>query len=145
VSAEAGTGKTRLGREALAVCERDGAMTEWVQATRSAAMIPLGAFARLLPGPVRSDQVFSLLRVSARTLRERAAGRPIVLGVDDAQRLDPASAALVLQLASGADVFVLATVRVGEPCPDAIVAPWKEGSTLRPSATHAFRRPADDG
>ncbi|RKQ93024.1 regulatory LuxR family protein [Solirubrobacter pauli] len=131
VSADAGTGKSRLGREALAAFERDGAMTEWVQATRSAAMIPLGAFARLLPDSVRSDQAFNLLRDSARALEEQAAGRPIVLGVDDAQRLDPASAALVLHLASRAGVFVVATIRTGEPCPDAIVALHKDGHALR--------------
>ena len=107
-------------------------MTEWVQATRSAAMIPLGAFARLLPPSVRPEQAFNLLRESAELLRERAAGRPIVLGVDDAQLLDPASAALVLHLATRrAGVFVVATVRSGEPCPDAIVSLWKDGGAQR--------------
>jgi DNA-binding NarL/FixJ family response regulator len=131
VSADAGAGKSRLGREALMRAERDGTMAEWVQATRSAAMIPLGAFARLIPASVRSDQALTLLRESARALRERAAGRPIILGVDDAQRLDPASAALVLHLATEAGVFVVATVRAGEPCPDAIVSLWKDAGAQR--------------
>jgi DNA-binding CsgD family transcriptional regulator len=131
VSADAGAGKSRLGREALFRAERDGTLVEWVQATRSAAMIPLGAFARLVPESVRSDQGFTLLRESARALRERAAGRPIALGVDDAQRLDPASAALVLHLATEAGVFVVATVRSGEPCPDAIVSLWKDAGAQR--------------
>ena len=46
-------------------------------------------------------------------LRDRAGDRPIALGVDDAQLLDPASAALVLHLATTGQVFVVATVRVG--------------------------------
>ena len=129
--AEAGTGKSRLGREALAALERAGAMTEWVQATRSAAMIPLGAFARLLPDAVRSEHAFDLLRDSANALRARAAGRRIVVGVDDAQLLDPASATLVQHLATRAGVFVIATVRTGETCPDAIVSLWKDGGAQR--------------
>ena len=132
IRAGAGFGKSRLGREVLSELEHQGAMTEWVQATRSAAMIPLGAFARLLPPIVRSEQAFNPLRESAELLRERAAGRPIVLGVDDAQLLDPASAALVLHLATRrAGVFVVATVRSGEPCPDAIVSLWKDGGAQR--------------
>ncbi|MBE2319822.1 hypothetical protein DVA67_027910 [Solirubrobacter sp. CPCC 204708] len=124
--AAAGTGKSRLGREALAALERGGAMTEWVCATRSAATIPLGAFARLVPDTVRSDQAFDLLRSSAQALRARAQGRRIVVGVDDAQLLDAASAALVQHLATRSGVFVIATVRNGEPCPDAIVSLWKD-------------------
>ena len=131
VSGDAGAGKSRVGREALAACERAGAMVEWVQATRSAAMIPLGAVARLLPDSVRSDQAFNMLRDSANALQERAGGRPIVLGVDDAQRLDAASAALVLHLASRVGVFVIATIRSGEPPPDAIVSLWKDGGAER--------------
>ena len=106
-------------------------MVEWVQATRSAAMIPLGAVARLLPDSVRSDQAFNMLRDSAHALQERAGGRAIVLGVDDAQRLDAASAALVLHLASRVGVFVIATIRSGEPPPDAIVSLWKDGGAER--------------
>ncbi len=49
VLAPAGVGKSRLAREALAQAERDGALTVWVQATRSAASVPLGAFAGVLP------------------------------------------------------------------------------------------------
>jgi type II secretory pathway predicted ATPase ExeA len=107
ITASAGVGKSRLGREALAVAENDGALTEWVQATDSAAMVPLGAFAALLPKGTRSEQMFTLLRAISRSLGERAAGRAIVLAVDDAQLLDPVSAALVLQLASTGDAFVI--------------------------------------
>ena len=52
IAGAAGTGKTRLATEAA---ERSGRTAEWVRATRSAAAIPLGAFAGLLPaaGPGR--------------------------------------------------------------------------------------------
>jgi hypothetical protein len=55
----------------------------------------------------------------------------VVLGVDDAHLLDPVLAALVLHLAGTANMFVLATVRAGEPCPDAIVSLWKDAGARR--------------
>jgi DNA-binding CsgD family transcriptional regulator len=131
VFAQAGIGKSWLGREALATAERTGAMTEWVQATRSAGLVPLGACAGLVPDEVPSDQAFRLLQATVQSLHERASGRPIVVGVDDAQWLDPVSATLVLQLATRGDAFVIATVRVGEPCPDAVVSLWKDAGARR--------------
>jgi DNA-binding NarL/FixJ family response regulator len=131
VMAAAGVGKSRLAREAYAAAERDAAPAGWVQATRSAAAVPLGAFAGLLPDEVRSDDTLELMRRSAGALQERAGGRRLLLGVDDAQLLDPVSAALVLHLATSAGAFILATVRSGEPCPDAIVSLWKDGAAQR--------------
>ena len=91
-------GKSRLARETLAAAETQGALVDWVQATRSAASVPLGAFVNLLPADVRSDDPLELMRGSVQALRARAGVRPIVLGVDDAQLLDPTSAALVLHM-----------------------------------------------
>ena len=131
ISARAGIGKSRLAREACAAAERDGALVDWIQATSSAATVPLGALAGLLPDDVRTDDVLELMRRSVDVLLERAGGRPVVLGVDDAQLLDPVSAALVLHLASTASAFVIATVRIGEPLPDAIVSLWKDAGAHR--------------
>ena len=41
------------------------------------------------------------------------------------------SAALVLHLTVTGSAFVIATVRTGEPCPDAIVSLWKDAGALR--------------
>ena len=131
LSAAAGRGKSRLAREACAAAERDGALVEWVQATSSAAAVPLGAFAAVLPDDVRTDDPLELMRRSADALRERAGTRTAVLGVDDAQLLDPVSAALVLHLTVSGSAFVVATVRSGEPCPDAIVSLWKDAGADR--------------
>ncbi|MBW3591611.1 MAG: ATP-binding protein, partial [Actinobacteria bacterium] len=49
IAGPVGVGKTRLAREALKVAERNGAIVGWVTATRSAAKLPLGAMAPLLP------------------------------------------------------------------------------------------------
>ena len=51
--------------------ERDGAFVDWVQATRSAAAVPLAAVADLVPDEVRSDDIVALMQ----TLR-RGAARP---------------------------------------------------------------------
>jgi DNA-binding CsgD family transcriptional regulator len=126
VQAEAGVGKSRLAREALARAGREGAHTAWAQATRSAASVPLGAFAGVIPVDVCSDDPFDLMRSAAQAMRERAGERQLVIGVDDVQLLDCTSAALVLQLATTAAAFVVATVRSDEPCEDAIVSLWKD-------------------
>ncbi len=122
----AGVGKSRLAREALAIFGDRGCATGWVQATQSARSVPLGAFATIIPPDVRSDELFVLMQRSVAALREQAAGRPFVLGVDDAQWLDPTSATLVLHLVTTGAAFVVATVRSGEPCPDAVVSLWKD-------------------
>jgi DNA-binding CsgD family transcriptional regulator len=131
ISGPAGVGKSRLAREALDGAASDGAVAGWVQATRSAASVPLGAFAAVLAPDVRSDDLFQLMQRSVQALREQADGRAFVLGVDDAQWLDPTSATLVLHLASTGSAFVVATVRSDEPAPDAIVSLWKDGGALR--------------
>ncbi len=129
--ADAGVGKTRLAREAQAAAERDGAFVDWVQATRSASVVPLAAVAALVPDEVRSDDIVALMRRCGEELRARAEGRQVVIGVDDAQLLDPVSAALVLHLAASGSAFVLATVRAGERCPDAVVSLWKDDTARR--------------
>ena len=131
ISAKAGIGKSRLAHEACAAAADDGAVVDWAQATSSAATVPLGALAGLLPDEVRTDDALELMRRSVEVLLDRAGGRPVVLGVDDAQLLDAVSAALVLHLATTGSAFVIATLRVGEPLPDAIVSLWKDGGAQR--------------
>ena len=126
-----GLGKSRLARESLVLAERASAVTGWVQATRSAATVPLGAFASVIGPDVRSDDRFELIQLSMRALHERAAGAPLVIALDDAQWLDPTSAALALHPASTATALLVTTVRSGERCPDAIVSLWKDAGAPR--------------
>lgn len=130
-----GVGKTRLALECLKLAERAGVTTARVTATRSASRLPFGALAPLLPatqieaGAV--DDKADLLRRSAASLVDRAAGHRLVLFVDDAHLLDDASATLVHQLVATGACTVIATLRSGEPAPDAIVALWKDGLAQR--------------
>jgi DNA-binding CsgD family transcriptional regulator len=131
ISGAPGIGRTRLAREVVLEAERRGDLTYWTQATASSATIPLGAFAALIPDDVRSEDPLELIRRSTERVRARAAGRSIWLGVDDAQMLDQASAALVLNLATAADVFVVVTVATAAMIPDAIDSLWKDGGARR--------------
>jgi DNA-binding NarL/FixJ family response regulator len=71
------------------------------------------------------------MQLGRSALRDRAGRKPLVLGVDDAHLLDPTSAALVLQLALSKTAFIVATIRSGEQCPDAITSLWKDARAER--------------
>jgi DNA-binding CsgD family transcriptional regulator len=132
VAGAAGVGKTRLAREVLALAQARGLAARWVVATQAASAIPFGALAQLLPDLAEHppDQL-QLLRWAATALRDGAAGQRLVLGVDDAHLLDATSAALVHQLATASEAFVVVTVRSGEPLLDAILGLWKDGLAER--------------
>ena len=131
ISGAAGVGKTRLARELLAAGAGDGGASEWVQGTRAAASIPLAAFAGVMPSRARAGDRLHLFQLCADALRQRASAGRVLLGVDDGHLLDAASAALVLHLAASGTAFVVVTVRAGEPCPDPVVALWKDAGALR--------------
>ncbi len=132
IVAPMGVGKTRLAKRFIDDAAEHGAFARWVRATHSTAEIPLGAFAGLLStSPQTVHDYASVMAGFAADLSGRAAGREVVLGVDDAHLLDSASAALLLQLAESSVVFVLATVEAGEPCPDAVTALWKDAGAAR--------------
>ena len=132
IAGAAGTGKSRLAVETLALAEEAGRAGLRVIASDAAATVPLGVFAPLLP-PRHADVAgtFDGLSWAAQALIDRAQGLPLMLVVDDADHLDPASATLVHQLAVGEHASIVATVRAGEVTPDAIVALWKDELALR--------------
>jgi DNA-binding CsgD family transcriptional regulator len=126
---DAGVGKTRLAREALARLAAAGRRTEWVTATRSAAAIPFGAISHLLPLDCPDDSGLGAFLHAARHFT--ANGQRIVLAVDDAHLLDDPSAALVHHLALRRLACVLVTVRSGADMPDAVTALWRENLAVR--------------
>ena len=137
----AGVGKTRLAMEVLGEAGRRGFDTLWTVATEAAASIPYGPMVDVLPqlelGPLDEEPStrLDLLQRTVRSLGERRRGRGLVLGVDDAHLLDDASAALVHYLARAGTAQVLATVRSGEQCPDAVTALWRNDLAARVEVT----------
>src|SRR5262245_43272488 len=87
LAGDAGVGKSRLLAEAVEGTTASGLRALHVRATRSSAVMPLGAFAPLLPV---DDAGASLARAREAIL----ARAPAVLAIDDAHALDEASAAL---------------------------------------------------
>jgi DNA-binding CsgD family transcriptional regulator/energy-coupling factor transporter ATP-binding protein EcfA2 len=120
----AGVGKTTLAR---AVTGSLRSQVHWVASTESSRSIPLGVFAHLV-GPSTSRDPTALLASARESL---VAQENTVVGVDDAHLLDQLSATLLHQIAVDHAGRILATVRTGEPVPDAVTSLWKDGYLQR--------------
>ena len=121
---DAGVGKTTLARS---VTESLRSQVHWVASTESSRSIPLGVFAHLVGGSSSRDAT-ALLASARESLVSQ--GNSIV-GVDDAHLLDELSATLLHQMAVDQTGRILATVRSGEPVPDAVTSLWKDGYLRR--------------
>ncbi|MGC9670668.1 LuxR C-terminal-related transcriptional regulator [Planosporangium sp. 12N6] len=123
----AGIGKSRLLREGVAALDTERLAVWSATANAATAGLPLGGLSQVLPAdqPVPAS-TSGLLRWAVDALRQQAAGRPMVLAIDDAHLLDPLSATLVYYLARNEHATVLATVRTGEPVPDPVRALWTD-------------------
>lgn len=105
----------------------------------SAAAVPLGAIAHLIPrGLDLSDPVAGFAAV-ARALSEPSGGRQRVLLVDDLQWLDAASAMLLRQLLDAGVVRLIGTMRTEDPV-GAAVAAEGPGSQISPGRLSAAAR-----
>ena len=120
----AGVGKTTLAR---AVTQSLRSEVHWVASTESSRGIPLGVFAHLVASSASRDAT-ALLASARESLVSQ--GNSIV-GVDDAHLLDELSATLLHQMAVDQSGRILATVRTGEPVPDAVTSLWKDGYLRR--------------
>ncbi|SNS96538.1 ATP-, maltotriose- and DNA-dependent transcriptional regulator MalT [Asanoa hainanensis] len=126
-SGSAGIGKSRLLREGVSQLPTDRLAVWTASANIATASLPFGGLAQVLP----TDQppgltAAGLLRWAVEALNQQAAGRPIVLAIDDAHLLDPSSAALVYLMARDEGATVLATLRSGEQFPHPIRALWTD-------------------
>nr|ADU86016.1 putative LuxR transcriptional regulator [Dactylosporangium aurantiacum subsp. hamdenensis] len=118
VTGEAGLGKSRLARMVLDRCGTGGALVARTAATASPVASPAVAALLTDAGAGSSLAEAPSVAAAARALRALAGGRPTVLGVDDADRLTPADAALVHELAERTGAGLLLTAR-----PDAGAGP----------------------
>lgn len=120
----AGVGKSTLARAVTSTLKTD---VHWVGCTESSRSIPLGVFAHRVQ-PNSSRDPIALLAAARESLLLKPG---TVIGVDDAHLLDPLSATLVHQIAIERAGRIVATVREGEPVPDAVTALWKDGHLQR--------------
>ena len=131
ISGPAGVGKSRLVLTGLDEAADDGWATALVRASAGLAALPLGSLrAALDVGPVVTDEAALAAGIEG-ALRSSAAGRPLMLLIDDAHLLDEASAGLVHSMAASGSAFVVATLRSGAPRPAALTAIWKDGLAER--------------
>jgi DNA-binding CsgD family transcriptional regulator/tetratricopeptide (TPR) repeat protein len=131
-----GIGKSRLAAEAAAVLADDNWLVIPVAASTMMASIPLGALAPAIStGRSELETVghdpIALFELARRAVLSLAAGRRVVMVVDDLTLLDPLSLTVVTQLIASGAVRVIATVRSGEPVPDSFLAMWTRDSALR--------------
>jgi len=133
----AGVGKSRLADECREWAAASGHPTEHVTGSRTTALLPLGAVVALLaaglgrPDPDGQVNMVALFEETRRALDERHHGRRLVTVADDASLLDAASLALLGYLAAQGTIFLIATVRSGEPVPDLLTGLWRDGRVER--------------
>jgi DNA-binding CsgD family transcriptional regulator len=139
-----GVGKTALARALLDEAAAPGHNDiHWFVVTAMGPAIPFGAFGPLVPDVgglltavagrllTPDPASFDLLQEVRRAVLARAGADGLVLVVEDAHRLDEASATLVCQLVSSGHAAALMTVRSGASMPEGVRALWKEGLVRR--------------
>ena len=118
VRGQAGLGKTSLIRALRQELIADDVTVVYVVGSLNSRRVPWGVFDAVLGVAHQLDSAVQQLR---------AAVGDGVLIVDDAHLIDDASAVALHHLAANAHVRLLATVRSGEPWPDAIRRIWRDG------------------
>lgn len=137
VAGASGVGKTRLARAAADEAARAGWAVRRVAGTATGRAVTLGAFARWVGETDSSSPAFTPKVFAG--LADGADGAPLLVLVDDAHLLDDLSALIVHQLVLQDAASVIATIRTGEPVPDAVTALWKD-SLLRRLELQALSR-----
>jgi DNA-binding CsgD family transcriptional regulator len=122
-----GIGKTRLLREGVTSLDQTRFAVITTVASTATAILPLGGLAPALPAEQPAGiSPTGLMRWAVDAMQRHAAGRPLVLAIDDAHLLDPLSAALVYFVARGGSATVIGTLRTGAPVPELVRALWNE-------------------
>ena len=137
IHGRAGVGKTRLAEECRQLAAAEGHPTERFTGSRSTALVPLGGVAGLLAdglgraAPDGQPDTAGLFHQTRQALQQRHGGRRLVTVADDVALMDSASLALLGYLAAQGAIFLIATVRSGEPVPDLVTDLWREGRLER--------------
>ena len=122
---EAGVGKSRLAREAIAAGASRGWEPRWAVGASSGQAVPLGAFTAWTTSGA-TDTV-QLVRGVIESLTAAPPGMTVVVAVDDAHLLDDLSTFVLHQIVQRGAAKVILTVLDGEPIPAAVQEIWKVG------------------
>lgn len=141
IAGQAGVGKTRLAREAAEAMAAAGWAVSRLAGTATGRSVPLGAFAHWVDD--FDANPMAIARQVITELRSGAGEAPLLVVVDDAHLLDDLSALAVHQLVAQGVATVIATVRNGEPAPDAVSTLWKDG-VLRRLELQPLSRPESE-
>lgn len=125
IAGRAGAGKTWLAAEVTGGLDPARFVVARAQATLAASELPYGAVAHLLPAGGGTDPAWA-----AGALRARDRDT-LILVVDDAQWLDPESAALIRDVITRDKARLLATVRTDADVPAHVRALWRDGPVPR--------------
>jgi DNA-binding CsgD family transcriptional regulator len=141
LSGAVGVGKTALAAAVARHVEPFGDRVERMVATDASRSISFGALAPVLPPDIIPLHPALVLAAIRRRQDELGGTARALFVVDDAHLLDDHSAATLLGLVSTGAVRLVATVRTGEPAPDAVHALWKDGFVAHHEIA-PFDRPA---
>lgn len=131
LTGDAGAGKTRIAAAAADAATAEGGHVVTLHGHPVLTAVPLGVAGPLLPAGPSPDDAGALFEVARRHLVDQAAGRRLVLRVEAIALLDPVTVALVAQLTAARVATLLATLRTGEPLPDALAAQWSPDDCAR--------------
>ncbi|GAB2937622.1 LuxR family transcriptional regulator [Micromonospora polyrhachis] len=127
ISGTAGIGKSRLLSHLVKQLPPDRYAVWSASANIATSGLPFGGLAQVLPADQPSGlSPAGILRWAVDALHQQAAGRSIVLAVDDIHLLDDSSAALVYLIARSDDATVLSTMLTGSVIPLPIRALWTD-------------------
>ncbi|MGW0435441.1 LuxR C-terminal-related transcriptional regulator [Micromonospora sp. NPDC003197] len=127
ISGAAGIGKSRLLSHAVKQLPTDRYAVWSASANIATSGLPFGGLAQVLPADQPSGlSPAGILRWAVDALHQQAAGRSVVLAVDDIHLLDDSSAALVYLIARSDDATVLSTMLTGSVIPLPIRALWTD-------------------
>ncbi|MFZ3415720.1 LuxR C-terminal-related transcriptional regulator [Arthrobacter sp. 3Tela_A] len=129
---EAGSGKSALMRHVLAVHGQDAYIVN-VRGSAFAGKTAFGALTFMLSElePEEASHPVLILRGLTDLIRERAAGRPVILAVDNAEELDEFSAMVLSQMVVNRSAHMFAAFRDFSAAPAEFMGLWREGLLTR--------------
>ncbi|WP_345801503.1 LuxR C-terminal-related transcriptional regulator [Microbacterium sp. AZCO] len=135
VSGESGVGKSRVAATVGEVLAARGWTVLSAGATSIMSGVPLGALLTQFPGDraqlAASAADPATLLARAIDAVEARGPAPRVLVLDDLGLLDPLSTTLIAQLVASDVLRLVATIRSGDPLPDAVIATWNADRSAR--------------